>query len=97
MDRRTTFPVFGNAPDKHDRGYLDDMARKLNQLIAALRSPGEGRQSTLVLTDMPTNDSGIEPGTLFQVDGVVRVSLANRPYLAGVSAKGYVGKVSITT
>lgn len=97
MDRRVTFPIFGNAPLQYDRVFLDDMSRKLNQLITILRNPGEGRQTILVLTDMPTNDSGLEPGTLFQVDGVVRVSLPNRPYLAGVSASGYVGTVSVST
>lgn len=96
MDRRITLPVFGNAPDEYNRSFLDDMSRKLNQVMVSIRNPGEGRQTSLVLTNLQDNDSGLEPGTLFQVDGVVRISLANRPYVGGVSAKGYVGSVSVT-
>lgn len=96
MDRRINLPVFGLAPKEYDYVYLDDLSRKLNLLIAALRSPGEGRQSRLVITDLTTSDSGLEPGTLFQIDGVVRISLANKPYVSGVSGNGLVGVATVT-
>lgn len=97
MDRRVPLPVFGNPPKEYDMSFLDDVVRKLNQLVTAIRNPGEGRQTVLVLTAMPTNDSQLELGGLFQVDGVVRVSLAYRPYVAGVSATSFVGTVRVTT
>lgn len=96
MDRRLTFPVFGNAPDEYDRRHIDDISRKLNQFMTLVRSPGEGRQTRLVITDLTENDYGLEPGTLFQVEGTVKVSVPNRPHPAGVSATGYVGSTSIT-
>lgn len=96
MDRRLTLPVFGNAPDEYDRRHLDDIARKLNQMITALRSPGEGRQTRLVITDLTNNDYGLEPGTLFQVDGMLLVSVVYKPYLVGVSASGGVGTATVT-
>lgn len=97
MDRRLTLPVFGGAPDEYDRAYMDDVARKLNQLITALRSPGEGRQSRLVITNMTSGDYGLEPGTLFENNGVVYVSIEYRPSPSGVSANGLVGTVTVTT
>lgn len=97
MDRRVPFPVFGNSPGEYDRRFLDDLARKLNQLVTIIRTPGEGRNTTIVLTDLPTSDYGLEAGSLFQIDGVVRVSLAYVPYLSGVRATGSVGTVSVTT
>lgn len=97
MDRRVPFPVFGNAAEVYDRQFLDDLSRKLNLLVTILRSPGEGRNTTIVLTNLQTTDYGLEPGTLFQVDGVVRVSLAYAPYVTGLKATGSIGTVSVTT
>lgn len=97
MDRRIPLPIFGNPPNEYDRGFLSDMSRKLNFLVTAIRSPGEGRNTTIVLTNLQTNDYGLEPGTLFQVDGAVRISLAYAPYVTGLKATGSIGTVSITT
>jgi len=99
MDRRLNLPVFGNAPDEYDRGHLDDISRKLNILIAALRSPGVGRQSSLVLTDLPTSATGLEPGTIYVLgDGILRIARPlNTAYVTGVLAIGRVGAVTVTT
>lgn len=96
MDRRISLPVFGRAPNAYAPQFLDDMVRMLNILTTILRNPGEGRQTTMVLTDLPTTDYGLEPGSLFQVDGVVRISLQSKPYVVGLSAAGGVGTVSVT-
>lgn len=97
MDRRLPLPVFGNAPNDYDRAFQDDLARKLNQLMTLLKTPGEGRNTTIVLTNLATSDYGLEPGTIFQADGVLRVALANAPYVGGLSATGSVGSVTVTT
>lgn len=97
MDRRLNLPVFGNPPNEYSRAYFDDLTRKLDQLMTLLRAPGEGRNTTIVLTNLATADYGLEPGTIFVVGGVLRVSLLNAPYLSGVSASGSVGSVTVTT
>lgn len=96
MDRRLSLPVFGRSPDAYSPQYMDDVVRMLNILTTLIRNPGEGRQTTMVLTDLPTTDYGLEPGSLFQVDGAVRISLQNEPYVLGLSATGGVGTVSVT-
>ena len=96
MDRRLTLPAFGRAPTAYDPMYFNDMVRMLNQMTVALRSAGEGRQTTLVLTNLPTNDAGAELGTLFQVNGTLYVSVPYRAYVAGNAAKGSVGTVTVT-
>jgi hypothetical protein len=96
MDRRISLPVFGRAPNTYVPQFMDDVVRMLNILTTVLRNPGEGRQTTMVLTDLPTTDYGLEPGALFQVDGAVRISLQNKPYVVGLSATGGVGTVSVT-
>jgi hypothetical protein len=98
MDRRIALPVFGNPPLDYDRVFFDDQVRKLNQLMALLKSPGEGRNTTLVLTNLPTSDYGLEAGSVYVVDnGVLRISILNAPYAQGVSASGRVGSVTVTT
>jgi len=96
MDRRLTLPAFGRAPTAYDPMYFNDMVRMLNQMTVALRAEGEGRQTTLVLTNLPTNDAGAELGALFQVNGTVYVSVPYRAYVAGNTATGSVGTVTVT-
>jgi len=43
------------------------------------------------------NDQGLEVGTLFQIQGVVHITLANFSYLAGNSGTGQVGSVTVNT
>lgn len=97
MDRRVAFPVFGNPPSDYDRQFFDDVSRKLNQLVTLMRTPGEGRNTTIVLTNLPSSDYGLEPGTIFSVNGALRVSVLNMPYVSGLSSTALVGAVTVTT
>jgi hypothetical protein len=49
-----------------------------------------------VLTNLASNDFGLEPGTIFQVNGALRVSVLYSPYVAGLSASASVGSVTVT-
>ena len=97
MDVRLVFPRFTNPPADYDRKYFADLVRSLDSLVTILQAAGEGRQTTIVLTNLATNDSGLEPGTIFQVEGVLRIPLLYSPYAAGLSATGSVGSVTVTT
>jgi len=97
MDYRIVFPTFPRPPEEYDQRHFQDLARSLEALVVAIRTAGEGRQTTIVLTDLQSNDVGLEAGTIFQVAGVLRVSMANLPYVTGNSATGRVGSVSVTT
>ena len=97
MDRKLTLPTFGRAPPAYDPAYFYDMVRMLNVMTINLSSPGEGRQSSLVITNLRQNDYALELGTLFQVNGAVRVCVLNLPHPLGVSSTGSVGSVSVTT
>lgn len=97
MDMRLIPPVFPRPPEGYNVGYMSDLVRALISLVTFIRAVGEGRQTTIVLTDLQSNDSGLEPGTIFQVEGVLRVPLLYSPYAAGLSATGSVGSVTVTT
>ena len=54
-------------------------------------------QRSLQLTDLQTDDSGLENGALFQQDGFVKIALINKPHVRGSGATGAVGTVTVTT
>jgi hypothetical protein len=97
MDYRVVFPTFPKAPAQYDARYFDDLTRALDSLVTVIRAAGEGRQTTIVLTNLQGNDSGLEPGTIFQVDGALRIPILYKPYVAGQYATGRVGSVTVTT
>ncbi len=97
MDVRLVFPTFPNPPAEYSQQHLEALVRSLDALVRVIRAPGEGRQTTIVLTDLQSNDYGLEPGTIFEVNGALRVSVLYSPYVAGLSATGSVGSVTVTT
>lgn len=96
MDRRLIPPIFSRPPATYDQLYFSDLVRGLISFVTFVQAVGEGRQTTIVLTNLASNDYGLEPGTVFQVDGVLRVPVPYSPYVAGVSASGGVGSVTVS-
>lgn len=96
MDRRIVFPIFSRPPAAYDQRYFTDLIRALADQVSVIRTPGEGRQTTMVFTNLANNDVGLEPGTVFEVDGALRVSVLYKSYVAGVSGAGAVGTVAVT-
>ena len=97
MDVRLVFPRFTAPPADYNRAYFADLVRALDNLINVVQAPGEGRQTTIVLTNLASNDYNLEAGTIFQVDGVLRVPVLYRPYVIGISSSASVGSVTVTT
>jgi hypothetical protein len=97
MDVRLVPPIFPRPPNEYDVRYLSDLVRALGSLVTYIRAVGEGRQTTIVLTNLASSDTGLEPGTIFQVNGALRVALLYSPYVSGSSATGRVGSVTVTT
>jgi len=95
--RNLPLPFFPVAPETYDRRYMAEVVRAFSVYLVQMQNPGEGRNTFTVFTALQTNDVGLEPGAVFQVDGVLRVSLADRPYPAGVGATGAVGAVTVST
>jgi len=96
MSRNLPKPFFGTPPLNYNVTYMDNIVRSFALYIDQMQNPGEGRNSTQVFTNLPTNDSGLENGSVFVVDGVLRISVLNQPYLQGLSSTCEVGKVTVT-
>lgn len=60
-------------PDEYDVQYFNEMVRSLSQLVTQLQNPGELRGTKITLTELPTSDTGLEIGALFNDNGTIKV------------------------
>jgi len=97
MSRNLVRPFFPIPPSEYDLNYFNEVIRSFSVYLDQAQNPGEGRHTNLVLTNLPNNDSGLEEGSIFVVDGVLRIPLPFEPFAAGVLGSGLVGTVTVTT
>jgi len=97
MSRNLVLPFFPIPPSEYDREYLAEVVRSFSVYLEQIQNPGEGRNTGLVLTNLQTDDSGLETGALFQQAGFVKITLVNTPHVRGQQATGSVGSVTVTT
>lgn len=97
MSRNLALPYFAVPPGEYNQQYFAELVRSFSVYLTQQQNPGEGRHSQLVLTNLQTDDSGLETGALFQQDGFVKIALINTPHVRGSSATGAVGSVTVST
>ena len=73
MSRQLVPPNFSLPPNEYDPKYFSEMVRSLSQLVNQLQNPGELRGTKMTLTDLPTSDTGLEVGALFNDNGTIKV------------------------
>lgn len=94
--RNVPKPFFPVPPAGYDRRYMAELVRAFSVYLEQIQNPGEARATFMVLTDLQSNDYGLEVGALFQQGGFVKVVQANTPHVGGLSATGSVGAVTVT-
>ena len=97
MSRNLTLPFFAVPPGEYSQQYFAELVRSFAIYLAQQQNPGQGRNTELVLTNLQTDDSGLETGALFQQDGFVKITLIDTPHVRGSSATGGVGTVTVST
>jgi len=97
MSRNLVLPFFPVPPQNYDREYIAEIVRSFSIYLGQMQNPGEGRNTNIVLTNLQTDDSGLETGALFQQAGFVKITLVNMPHVRGQQATGSVGSVTVTT
>tara|TARA_R110001632_G_scaffold17086_1_gene54530 strand:+ start:1023 stop:1316 length:294 start_codon:yes stop_codon:yes gene_type:complete len=97
MSRNLVLPFFAVAPAEYSQSYLNEIVRSFATYLEQMQNPGEGRHTFMVLTNLQTDDSGLETGALFQQGGFVKVTLIDMPHVRGSSATGSIGTVTVTT
>tara|TARA_Y100001937_G_scaffold24373_1_gene35028 strand:+ start:248 stop:547 length:300 start_codon:yes stop_codon:yes gene_type:complete len=79
-----------------DQAYIIDLVRALDFFIQQSDNPGEGRNTKLVFTAMPTSDVGLEAGTLYRFGNDVKISLLNIAGVDGSSGTATLGNVTVS-
>lgn len=97
MSRNQILPYFAIPPVEYDQQYFANLTRSFATYMQQQQNPGEDRATRLTLTDLQTDDSGLETGALFQQGGFVKIALINSPHVRGSAATGGVGSVTVTT
>jgi hypothetical protein len=103
MSRNLVRPFFPIPPQEYDQTYFDEVIRSFAVYLDQMQNPGEGRHTALVLTNLQTDDQGLEAGSLYQgansdgLMGYVKITLADISSLRGNSITGSVGSVTVTT
>ncbi len=96
MSRNLIRPFFPQAPGSYNQEYQDQIVRAFSIFLEQVQNPGEARHTNLTLTTLQEgNDVGLEEGALFEVEGVLKVSQANRPHVSGVGSSATMGQVEV--
>jgi len=97
MSRRLVRPYFPIPPEQYQQRYFTEVIRAFSVFLEQVQNPGDVRATDLTLTDLQTDDSGLETGALFQQDGFVKITLINTPHARGSAGTGSVGTVTVST
>ena len=97
MSRNLILPFFAVPPTEYDQQYFSNLTRSFAVYMEQQQNPGEERATRLTLTDLQTDDFGLETGALFQQGGFVKVTLGNTPHVRGSTGTGGVGTVTVVT
>lgn len=94
--RKIIAPFFPSPPREYSQGYMADLIRAFEQFVTIVRNPGEGRNTTIVLTSLPTSDAAVEIGTLFLHGDDLRVAIGGVVPISGIGMALSMGTVTVT-
>jgi hypothetical protein len=90
------FPRLPTPSGQIDVRYMTDLTRALEYFLAQVQNPGSLRATDITLTDLQAgNDVGLAPGALYQVNGFVKIALADVAACAGSAGTGAIGTVTV--
>ena len=97
MSRRLVKPQFPLPPQEYSQNYMSEVVRSFSLFLQQIENPGDSRFTTVTITNQPTNDDGLESGTIYNHDGIARESQLDTSAVAGTSGTMSVGSVAVTT
>ena len=77
------------------QNYFAELVRSFSVYLDQMQNPGDIRATTLTLTDLQSDNVGLEVGALFELNGFVKITQLNSPSLRGSLATGQVGQVTV--
>lgn len=68
-------PIFPTPGDEYDRNILAQLIRTLELTFQELNTPGKLRATRITISDLPTVDTGLAAGELWNDTGTVKVKI----------------------
>ena len=96
MSRLLTRPFFPNPTPEYSFSHQAEIQRAFELLVRQIQNPGDERFTTLVLTNLPENDAGLELGSVFDHNGFLKIAKVNAPHPAGNVGTTALGTVTVT-
>lgn len=63
--RNIPAPIFPIPPKEYDIRYMSELVRVFSLFIQQVQNPGEGRNTNITLTNVPTSATGLAKGTIY--------------------------------
>ena len=90
-------PRLPTTPPEYSPVFMADLIKALEVFIQQERTAGDQRGTQIVLTNMPTSDTGLEAGTLYRIGNSVKISLLDMAVPDPATATTELGSVSVIT
>ena len=95
MSRRLSRPFFPVPPPQYLQTYFAELVRSFSVYLEQMQNPGDMRGTQLTLTELQTDDVGLETGALFQHNGFVKITQLDTASIRGSGGTGQVGQVTV--
>ena len=95
MSRRLQRPFFPVPPPEYIQTYFAELVRSFSVYLDQMQNPGDIRGTQLTLTELQSDDSGLETGALFEHNGFVKITKLNTASIRGSGGTGQIGEVTV--
>ena len=73
MPSKLPLPYFPVPPNEYSQQYMAELTRAFSVALQQIQNPGDGRNTTLVLTELPTSAAGLESGSVWNDSGTLKI------------------------
>jgi hypothetical protein len=95
MSRSLVRPQFPVAPEIYSQRYMSEVVRQFSLLIQQMQNPGDARHTILTLTALPTDDVGLEQGSVYNHNGFLKISELDTSSVRGIGLTVTIGTVTV--
>ena len=75
---------------------MAEVVRQFSVLLNQLQNPGDARNTQLTLTNIPTDDQGLETGAVYNFNGYLKITVPEVTSLRGVISSSTIGSVTVS-
>lgn len=95
MSRSLVRPQFPIVPEVYSQRYMSEVVRQFSLLIQQLQNPGDARHTVITLTNLPTDDVGLEQGSVYNHNGFLKISELDTSSVRGSGLTVTIGTVTV--